>query len=60
MKRINDRVISGKDVATSIIMDIGLLALTGLPLYAVPATGYERGRKRAIETIKENRNKTKK
>ena len=59
-KRINDRVISGKDVATSILMNIGMRALTGLPLYVMPATGYERGRKRAIETIKENRNKTKK
>ena len=59
-KRVNDRVISGKDVATSILTSIGITALTGLPLYMMPTTGYDRGRKRAIETINENRNKTKK
>lgn len=59
-KRVDDRVISGKDVAKSILKSIGLSALTGYVFLATPATGYERGRKRAIETIKENRNKTKK
>lgn len=59
-ERVNDRVISGKDVATSILTSIGITALTGLPLYMRPTTGYDRGRIRAIETIKENRNKTKK
>lgn len=59
-KRVNDRVISGKDVAKSILKSIGLSALTGYVFLVTPTTGYERGRKRAIETIKENRNKTKK
>ena len=59
-KRVNDRVVTGKDVATSILMSVGIRALTGLPLYVMPSTGYDRGRKRAIETINENRNKTKK
>ena len=59
-KRVNDRVISGKDVATSILTTIGIDALTGLPLIMMPATGYDRGRKRAIETINENRIKTNK
>ena len=59
-KRVNDRVVTGKEVATSILMSVGLRALTGLPLYVMPSTGYDRGRKRAIETINENRNKTKK
>lgn len=59
-KRVNDRVISGKDVATSILTSIGITALTGIPLYMMPTTGYDRGRIRAIETIKENRNKPKK
>lgn len=59
-KRVDDRVISGKDVAKSILKSIGLSALTGYVFLATPTTGYDRGRKRAIETIKENRNKTKK
>lgn len=59
-KRVDDRVISGKDVAKSILKSIGLSALTGYVFLATPTTGVERGRKRAIETIKENRNKTKK
>ena len=59
-KRVNDRVVTGKEVATSILMSVGVRALTGLPLIMMPTTGYDRGRKRAIETIKENRNKTKK
>lgn len=59
-KRVNDRVISGKDVATSILESIGISALTGYVFLVTPTTGYERGRIRAIETIKENRNKTKK
>lgn len=60
MKRVNDRVISGKDVAKSVLKSIGLSALTGYVFLVTPTTGYDRGRKRAIETIKENRNKTKK
>lgn len=59
-KRVDDRVISGKDVAKSILKSIGLSTLTGYVFLATPTTGYDRGRKRAIETIKENRNKTKK
>ena len=59
-KRVNDRVVTGKEVATSILMSVGVRALTGLPLIMMPTTGYDRGRKRAIETINENRNKTKK
>lgn len=59
-ERVNDRVISGKDVAKSILKSIGLSALTGYAFLVMPTTGYDRGRKRAIETIKENRNKTKK
>ena len=59
-KRVNDRVISGKDVATSILTSIGITTLTGLPLIMRPTTGYDRGRRLAIETINENRNKTKK
>ena len=59
-KRVNDRVISGKDVATSILTSIGITALTGVPLLMMPTTGYDRGRKRAIETINENRIKAKK
>lgn len=59
-KRVNDRVVTGKEVATSILMSVGIRALTGLPLYVMPSTGYDRGRKRAIETINENRNKAKK
>ena len=59
-KRVNDRVVTGKEVATSILMSVGIRALTGLPLYVMPSTGYDRGRKRAIETINENRIKAKK
>lgn len=59
-KRVNDRVVSGKDVAKSILKSIGLSALTGYVFLVTPTTGYDRGKKRAIETIKENRNKTKK
>lgn len=59
-ERVDDRVISGKDVATSILKSIGLSALTGYVFLVTPTTGVERGRKRAIETIKENRNNTKK
>ena len=59
-KRVDDRVISGKDVATSILTTIGITTLTGLPLIMMPTTGYDRGRKRDIETINENRIKAKK
>ena len=59
-ERVNDRVISGKDVATSILSSIGISALTGLSIFMMPTTGYDRGRIRAIETINEDRNKTKK
>ena len=59
-KRVNDRVVTGKEVATSILMSVGIRALTGLPLIMTPTTGYDRGRKRAIETINANRIKAKK
>lgn len=56
IQRLNERVITGKEIVKSILVTDAIRAVTGLPMVPMVQNGYDRGRGIATLAILKNRN----
>lgn len=54
-KRLNEQVITGKEIVESILVYGTIRAVTGIPVVPMVQTGYDRGRAQATLKIRQNR-----
>lgn len=54
-KRLNEQVITGKEIVESILVYSTIRALTGIPVVPMVQNGYDRGRAQATLRIRQNR-----